>query len=231
VISGIVPIVVALLVQAWRARLRGGAVSWAIGLTLVMDTLAIMGGGSYWLHYLIQPAPMLALAVGRWAPRWRVLRAAGVLTVVSAMVATLGTAAVATTHDVDDPDETGTWVAQAARPGDTATMLFGHAEVQLATGLPSPYPYLWTLPMRTLDPRLAQLSALLRGPDAPTWAVGWKTLNPWQIDAHGQLTRALAQHYRLVRMVCGHHVWLHDGVHRTLPPDPACPHRIRVSRP
>jgi hypothetical protein len=159
------------------------------------------------------------------------VRAAAVMTVVSAMVTTLGTGAVATTHDVDDPDQTGTWVAQAARPGDSATMLFGHAEVQLATGLTSPYPYLWTLPMRTLDPQLHELTRVLSGPNAPTWVVGWSTLNPWEIDASGDLTRTLARHYHLARMVCGHHVWLHDGVHRTLPPNPVCRARIHISRP
>ena len=72
-------------------------------------------------------------------------------------------------------------------------MLFGNADVQQASGLPSPYEQLWTLPMRTLDPHLAQLRAVLRGPAAPTWVVAWGDLDPWNIDAHGR-TRLAAGH-------------------------------------
>ena len=101
-------------------------------------------------------------------------------------------------------------------------MLFGKADVQQATGLRSPYEHLWTLPMRTLDPHLADLQAVLRGPAAPTWVVSWGDLDPWNIDAHGRTRLALATHYRRVAQVCGKTVYLHDGVHRTLAPPP-CP--------
>ena len=57
--------------------------------------------------------------------------------------------------------------AQAAEPGDTLVVFGGHAEIQLASGLPSPYPYLWSLPMRTLDPEYAELRALLASTRAP----------------------------------------------------------------
>lgn len=226
VLTGMVPIAVVLLLRAGRARMRGQAVSWAIGLTLVVETLAVLGGGSYWLHYLIQPAPMLALAVGRWAPGSRWLRSAGVLTVGSALFFAAATGAVAATHEVDGADDTGAWVAQSARPGDTATVLFGHAEVQLATGLPSPYPYLWSLPMRTLDPHLDRLIGLIRGPHAPTWIVAYKGLDPWGIDANGDLGRSITQHYRLAGTICHHRVWLHDGVRRALATVPHCGHAM-----
>ena len=230
VVSGMVPIVIVLLVRAWRARLRGQAVSWAIGITLVFDVLGVLGGGSYWLHYLIQPAPMLALAIGRWAPRSAWLRRVAVLTVVSALTFSVSTAALAATREIDGADDTGTWVSQAARPGDTAVTLFGHAEVQLATGLPSPYPYLWSLPMRTLDPKLHRLVRLLGSDHGPTWVIAWSDLNPWGIDRQGTLTRAISQHYRLVGTVCSHRVWLRDGVRRSLAPMPRCAHSVSPTR-
>ncbi len=59
----------------------------------------------------------------------------------------------------------------------------------------SPYVHLWTLPMRTLD--------------------------PWHIDAHDRTRLTLALHYRRVAEVCGHQVYLHDGVRRT-PAPPGC---------
>ena len=97
----------------------------------------------------------------------------------------------------------GAFVQRSAHPGDTATVLFGKADVQQATGLRSPYEHLWTLPMRTLDPHLANLQAVLRGPAAPTWVVAWGDLDPWNIDAHGRTRLALATHYRPVARVCG----------------------------
>ncbi len=50
-------------------------------------------------------------------------------------------------------------------------MYGGRADIQYTSGLPSPYQHLWSLPMRTLDPDLTELRALLEGPDAPTWFV------------------------------------------------------------
>ncbi len=47
---------------------------------------------------------------------------------------------------------------------------FGEAQVNLAAGLPSPYAYLWSLPIKTRDPHLADLYAVLAGPAAPTWS-------------------------------------------------------------
>ena len=87
----------------------------------------------------------------------------------------------------------------------------------------SPYPQLWTLPMRTLDPHLNGLRRVLTGPHAPTWVVAWGDMNPWHIDAHGRIRLALATHYREVANVCGHRVYLHDGVVRTLASEQCTP--------
>jgi len=57
---------------------------------------------------------------------------------------------------------------------------------------------------------------VLTGPHAPTWVVAWGDMNPWHVDAHGRVRLALATHYREVANVCGHRVYLHDGVVRTL---------------
>ena len=86
----------------------------------------------------------------------------------------------------------------------------------------SPYQQLWTLPMRTLDPRLSQLRSVLRGPEAPTWVVAWGNLDPWHIDASGLTRRTLAAHYEPVADVCGHGVYLHDGLQRDLAPPVRC---------
>jgi len=87
----------------------------------------------------------------------------------------------------------------------------------------SPYPQLWTLPMRTIDPHLSTLRTVLRGPHAPTWVVVWRRdLDPWGIDANHQTRHLLATRYRVVARVCGHDMYLRDGVHRPLAPR-SCP--------
>ncbi len=60
-----------------------------------------------------------------------------------------------------------------------AHRLGGRADVQLASGLGSPYEHLWSLPARTRDPRSERLAAVLDGPRAPTWFLAWAGLDAW----------------------------------------------------
>ena len=85
-----------------------------------------------------------------------------------------------------------------------------------ASGLTTPYPYLWSLPVRTLDPQLARLTRTLAGPRAPTWVVEWYPLNTWELDPHGRLARTLSTRYRQVATVCGHRVFLRADLTRDL---------------
>ena len=219
VLSGLLPLFLLLLADAARCRFRGPPVAWALGATLLFDGVSIGLGGSYWPHYLIQLAPALALAAGLWAPDSARLRAGVALTVVSALAAAVvvplsGAPYRSAQHAV------GHWLLRSGHPSDTGTVLYGHAGIQEASGMRSPYDQLWTLPMRTLDPRLTRLRSVLTGPRAPTWVVATGILDPWKIDARGLTRLALVTHYRRVAHVCGYHVYLHDGVRRTLAPLP-----------
>lgn len=215
VISGIVPLG-AVLARAARGR-RLSPVSWAVGLTAATETAAIVLGGSYWSHYLIQLAPMVALGAGIAGPRVRAVRLVASVTVAAAALFSVGVDLAGAQEAPPDGRAAGAWVRAASSPHDSLVVLYGHAEVQEASGLPSPYPYLWSLPARTLDPRLRLLRATLAGPTAPTWVVVWDSLNPWRIDAHRRTALTLAAHYRLVATVCEHAVWLRDGAPRSLP--------------
>ena len=62
VLAGVVPFLVVLAFQAVRHRLRGSPVAWAVAVTTVFEVGSIASGGSYWPHYILQLAPMLALA-------------------------------------------------------------------------------------------------------------------------------------------------------------------------
>ena len=222
VLAGIVPILALLAREAWRCHLTGPPVAWAVALTVGYGVTSVVAGGSYWPHYLLQLVPMTVLAVGLWAPQLSWLRLVAAAAVVSA-VGFAGAGAVA--HAVNRPTDgylAGAWVRRAARPGDTLTVLYGNAQVQEAAGLPSPYPHLWSLPMRTLDPHLARLRSLLAGAHRPDWVVVWVGLDSWDLDPRDTTRLDLATRYRPVGKVCGHQVWLRRDEQRTLPPVPAC---------
>jgi hypothetical protein len=196
-------------------RLRSTALR---GLVVVVsfDLVSIALGGSYWNHYLIQlVVPTAVLSGVLVAARHPGARALVAVTVVAAGIA-LGVT-------VARPDPTaGTSVGQAvgdvARPRDTIVTTWGHADVTRASGLGSPYPYLWSLPARTLDPRLTALTSLLAGTRAPTWFVTWRGVSTWEFHGGGPVAaRVLTEHYRPVAQVDGHTIYLHRGVDRAVP--------------
>jgi hypothetical protein len=230
VVTGMVPLAVLLLLDAGRCRFRGPPVAWAVAATLAFESLSIAVGGSYWQHYLLQLAPMLALGVGVWAADSVRLRTAAVLIVASAVVST--------TYTVDTGSAfgrsgyaVGSWVRRSATAGDTATVLYGNADVQQASGLASPYQQLWSLPMRTFDPHLRRLRHVLVGPRAPTWVVIWGGLDMWHIDPRDRTGLELATHYRRVADLCGHSVYLRDGVQRRFASPPRLCHKREVASP
>ncbi len=175
--------------------------------------VSIAAGGSYWGHYLVQLAVPTSLAAGLLVAAVPRLgrRLVAVVLVVAAVSWGVGLSYRVEARSL----EVGADVGRVADPGDTMVSALGDADTLEAAGLSSPYPYLWALPARTLDPGLTRLGTLLSGPAAPTWVVvrGPQTLrllNP----APG---RPLRSHYRLVARICGRAVYLHDGVQRPVP--------------
>ena len=144
--------------------------------------------------------------------------------VVSA--AALGTIAAvviyATVPSAGYSQRIGEWLADSKVAGDTGFVAYGLPSVLESADMPSPYPYLWSVPMRTLDPEQARLRATLAGPGAPTWIVQVTGLNAWDIDDGSRLRRLLTERYRIVAEICGHPVWLRQGVTREKPPPPPC---------
>ena len=85
----------------------------------------------------------------------------------------------------------------------------------------TPYPYLWSLPSRTLDPDMALLRGILAGPKAPTWIVvrGSHTRGRLVAAAPGPC-RARSP---LVGSVCRRPVYLLRGLDRpTVEQDGSC---------
>jgi hypothetical protein len=211
--SGVPLLVLAFLVSGIR-RSRQPAVVTALLGVLAFDVFSIAAGGSYWLHYLVQSVPAVALAAGAAslaAPR--AIRAVTVAVAASALVAT-GTAAV---HPTSRPGTTiGNAIADVAHPGDTLFSAFGDANILRSTGLSSPYPYLWSLPARGLDPDLAQLRGVLAGPTPPTWIVIRGRATDERLEAGG--AQALIEsRYRQVTTICGRTIHLLRSRHRAVP--------------
>lgn len=207
-----------------RAR-RGDPVVLAVGAMVAFEVLAVVGGGSFWSHYLIGLVPGVALVTATAAAVERrrpfVLLPGLAVVLASAVVVTSMRAVAERPADQHQGPLVAGWLRDAGRPGDSALVAYGHADALMASGLTPRYPYLWTLPLRTLDPHLDRLVRQLDGRHPPTWVLRWSYLDSWGLDPHDRVATALAAHYRLVRTVCGVPVYLHRGDPRRLPPSPA----------
>ncbi|HEU5242666.1 MAG TPA: hypothetical protein VFU25_11650 [Ornithinibacter sp.] len=184
---------------------------------LVVDCAALVLGGSYWRPYLfgLVPAAVLALALlasGTAATtqrpaRSRVVTNAVVVVLVAGWVLS-GVQWVRTWPTAGRPSTAvlvGRGIGAAAQPGDTLTVWGGRADVQLASGMASPYEHLWSLPARTRDPRSERLASVLAGPGAPTWFLAWAGLDAWEGDAMDTVGPVVRDRYVKVGTACGGH--------------------------
>lgn len=228
IISGIVLLSLRYLSTLRRAVRGDAALAVATAAMLAFGYVSVLAGGSFWLHYLIGLVPAVALAaaqLGAFSPRHLLSRTAIGVVVAAAVITPV--AGVASGAMADDPTETAVtgYLQDARKNGDTAIFAYGHANVLEASGVEPGYPYLWSLPMRVLDPELELMISRLSGSDAPTWFIGWEPLNSWDIDADGRLETALDRNYREVTTICDVEIYLRDDAERELPAEPTvdCP--------
>lgn len=208
---------------AWRQQ---RVLTLAITAAYLVDVFGVVGGGSFWRAYLLNLVPTTALMIALvlaldTAPR-RVLAAKVVagFCVVSTLVTSIAwTIGVIDGGGSGAPTEViaGETIRAAAEPGDTLVVYGGRADVQLASGLPSPYEHLWSLPMRTMDTDLLQLRELVAGPDAPTWIVGAVHFDSWDLPGHEELSRDILDRYDDLGWHCGKHIFVRKDMPRGLP--------------
>jgi hypothetical protein len=179
VISGIAVVVVVGGATLWRPLRGRDPLAAATGAMVGWEVVGILGGGSYWSHYLVGLVPGVVLVVAVTATRGlrtrRLGAAALAFTAASALVSA-GLQAGSARDGHARPDRTyvvGTWLRDAARPGDTGTVLYGNAELLLTAGLPPGTDQIWSLPSRALDPDSIELNRQLNGPTPPTWVMAW----------------------------------------------------------
>jgi len=187
---------------------------------VLVDVASLAAGGSFWQDYLLPLVPGAALCTALLAGRddrsGRTMRGLVVAAIASAVLAmAFWLVWNATGHQEFNEVRTGEAIAESAEPGDTLVVFGGRADLQRVSGLGSPYPYLWSLPMRTRDPGYADLTALLSGPDAPTWLVEWVDLDAWADAGVPELRDAIDEHYVEVGTTCDDHpIYLLRGVDR-----------------
>ena len=191
------------------------------------DLVGLAAGGSFWRDYLTPLVPGAALCVAlvaaRPEPEARKVRGTVLATAASAAVAMVAWVGWNVTGQQEfDEVRTGEALRAVAPPGDSLVAFGGRADLQYASGLGSPYPYLWSLPMRTRDPGYADLRALLAGPDAPTWLVEWASFRSWAPTPSDELVRIVEERYVAHGTACnGHPIYLLRGVDRP-EPTPDC---------
>jgi 4-amino-4-deoxy-L-arabinose transferase-like glycosyltransferase len=220
--SGLLVLGTHIAIQNRRSLRSRSPLAWALAGTAFFELLALIAGANFWPHYALAFIPVVSLGAGvassqgrpGWVATQRIVAAMATLTaVITPTVALVNGPGMAWTI--------GHWVSRSAASHDSIVVTYTHPNIVAASGLRPAYPYLWSLPARTLDPHLSTLTETLDRPThAPTWVVIWDHPHEWGLDKSGQLQRALHAHYRLVAHVCRHPVWLRSDVSRTLAPLP-----------
>ena len=187
-------------------------------MLVAWEGLSIALGGSYWLHYLMGLVPGLvliaALATGSsqsGVVAWRRVEVPAPHLFRGAVArCTFWVAA----FPVSTHEEVSEYLVAHRQAGDTAVVAFGKPDILYGAGMSSPYPLLWSLPVRVLDPQLHELARLLASSDRPTWLVtGRSGLDGWGLHPSQSVLNEFARHYRPVAELDGLVVYLTRGRH------------------
>lgn len=203
-------LVLACFLARLRPLLRHDAVPVVAVLAMVtVDLVGVALSGSFWMPYLFVLIPPLALALAALVAhddlrlsRRRLSPAVVAFVVASSVIALASWTGSWVTGRVPVEIRTGEAIAAAARPGDRVLVYGGRADIQWSSRAGSPYPYLWSLPMRTLDPGLEDLRQVLTGSNPPTWFVEASYINTWSELGTRPIERSLISKYEFIRTAC-----------------------------
>ncbi|HET6151746.1 MAG TPA: hypothetical protein VFE15_02255 [Marmoricola sp.] len=185
---------------------------WVAAAMLVWEVVSILGGGSFWLHYLMVCVPgmvVLAVAAAQRPPSLRLTT--GLVAVAAAGVAVVAVVTAATAGSVSTGARVGAYLRAHSRPGDTAVVAFGHPDIVWDAGLSSPYAELWSLPVRVRDPQLRAFDTVLASRSAPTWVVvSGTSIATWGVDAT-DADQILGARYTPQDRIGGYYLWHRNG--------------------
>ena len=187
--------------------------TWALVATLCFDIVSVALGGNFWIHYLVELVVPVSIVAGLLVARHQPLECSPRR--LRRHRSRSPGASWSLVPDSTAGSSVGRAVGRVAGHRDTIVTVWGHADVTRSSGLRSPYPYLWSLPAHTLDPRQTLLDAVLAGPRAPTWLVDWSGPNAWESAPTTRLLTRPATTPSL--QLDGRTVFLLDGVRRATP--------------
>jgi 4-amino-4-deoxy-L-arabinose transferase-like glycosyltransferase len=202
-------VAIAGLITLRRRRVTAGV----LAAWLLAGLFGVLGGGSYWAHYLIELVPVSVVGVATlvaWRPRIGAALCAAAMAI--GLATSLDQAALGRPQQYQRGAVTlGHYLRDRALPGDTAYVLYAKVNALYYSGLPSPFPYHWSLMMMSVPGVQQQLRALLASPRRPTWIVMADTTHTFGLDRTGQTKRVLKRNYRLAARICGIRVLLARG--------------------
>jgi hypothetical protein len=216
--SGLVIALGAALLGFWALR-HDRVLVITFSAWLAAATFGVLGGGSYFAHYLIGLVPVSCVAAAVVIARVRL--PARILVLGAVLAVALPTAREGAMYEADHPlrrSEVGVaqYVRDHARPGDTDYVMYARPNVVYYAGLRHPYPYMWSLMVRAKPGARAELQRLLGSSRRPTWLVQWQDDDEWGLDPDGRMDRLISDGYRLAAVVCDHPIFLRDD--RPRPP-------------
>ena len=211
--SGLAFVLLALIHHVVARRQHDTSFLALVAMTLFAG-ISVLLGGNYWHHYLVELTAPLSIAAGVLVARQGF--AARKVVVYVLVAGSVAWCASLTRPLGTDARSVGEAIAASSRPDDTIVTAWGNADLTFASGLTSPYAQLWSLPVKTIDPQLAQLDGVLRGPAPPTWFVIRKHVHSWGLDTT-QTGSILDHDYHRISRMCGHTIFLRNGVDRPTP--------------
>src|SRR5215208_3070551 len=162
VVSGLVLVLLAAVVGVRRLSGRRG-IQVTVGVWAATGLAGVLLGGGYLPHYLIELIPVAAamagLALASASRRVMRLAATGIVVVAVAMP-TLAPSVGTATNPANEALAIGSYVRNRARPADSIYILYSQPNITYYSGLRTPYPYQWSLMIRTVPHAQARLRAL-----------------------------------------------------------------------
>jgi 4-amino-4-deoxy-L-arabinose transferase-like glycosyltransferase len=172
---------------------------------LAAAVVGVLGGGSYFVHYLIELVPVGSVLAAAALARLPAPAGAAALAVVAYLALTSADEGFRwLDHHTPHHRELaiGSYIRQQSRPGDTLYVMYARPNIVFYSGRRQPYPYLWSLMVIVRPGAVARLQRLLASPRRPTWLVRWHHPSSWELDPYHATARTIDREYRLAATVC-----------------------------
>jgi hypothetical protein len=216
--SGLAVVVLGVAVDlVLRRRRRVLRLTIVLGAAYLVVSVAL--SLNWYSYYLLACTPLAALGIALVfapGPRRGTFALLPRLVVVATVALAVVGAVLARPPRLDEVSIED-YISARALPTDSMVVAFGQPNIIEASGLRTPYPYSWSLPVRVEDPKLHLLARTLDGPHAPTWIVQLGSFSEWGLG-DTRLPKVIVSRYHLAGLVCGHLIYLHDGLQRPVRP-------------